>query len=171
MAPVEYSRQFGLKLQFLLDEQLISVCVYVYEIQCTSLYMCALTLGIFMCIMLPIFPLESVAGVKLELEACKNCRLWFCAKTVEGNSGQGKGPALQPHVTALSQDHCLVSCFSYYLICLLLRLDITGEYLSSLPNCLSLKTSLSKILPRNFTHVLLRLLFHILENNPLKFHE
>lgn len=40
---------------FSLDEQLISVCVYVYEIPCTSLYMCALTLGVYVYIMLPIF--------------------------------------------------------------------------------------------------------------------
>lgn len=56
MAPVEGAiGQFGLKLQFLLDEQLISVCVYVYEIPCTSLYMCALTLGMYVHIMLPRF--------------------------------------------------------------------------------------------------------------------
>ena len=170
MAPVESLKAIWFKVAVSHWMSNWSACVSMYMRFHVPLFICVHSLWVCMYISCLLYSFGKCSRCEIGIRGhVKLAGCWFCAKLLKEAQGK-EGPS------SLAPCDCLLPRPLPGLL-LFLLLDLFASearyywrmLIFSLIASL-LKTSLSKILPRNFTHVLLRLLFHILENNPLKFH-
>lgn len=170
MAPVESLKAIWFKVAVSHWMSNWSVCVSMYMRFHVPLFICVHSLWVCMYVSSLLYSFGKCSRCEIGIRGhVKLAGCWFCAKLLREAQGK-EGPS-----SSAPCDCPLPRPLPGLLLFLLLDLFASeARYywrilIFSLIASL-LKTSLSKILPRNFTHVLLRLLFHILENNPLKFH-
>lgn len=145
-----------------------SVCVSMYMRFHVPLFICVHSLWVCMYISCYLYSFGKCSRCEIGIRGhVKIAGCWFCAKLLR--EAQVKEGPSSPAPCDCPLPRPLPGLLLFLLLDLFAS-EARYYWRILLPNSLSLKNLSSKTLPRNFTHVLLRLLFHILENNPLKFH-